>query len=330
MNNSKKVKQKRNLIKKVKPTLKKTRQLVIGMLTVPLSPDGKYHDVCGDSYIVTAHIDWLKAQGVKVVPVPYYKKNLDAYLKNVNGVYLPSGGAFSQTQKEYYFAAKYLINYAIKQNDGGNYFPVWGGCMGMQQMLIAMDGNDDYDNFLELFDSHKNLYLPLHFTDEGKESRIFSLYSKREKDELQKRKSSLHNHKMGLSPSKFKQSRKLCDFFNIVNISQDRNGKPFISTIEAKNYPIYGVQWHPERKKNFYRLSIFFRNELKKSSRFLNKLKRKKLETRKIKCMKYSNNLYKYCNFYWDKTDKDNNPRKCNKVANSKKNKSRRVYDVIG
>jgi hypothetical protein len=24
-------------------------------------------------------------------------------------------------------------------------------------------------------------------------------------------------------------------------------GKPFVSTIEGKHFPFYGVQWHPER-----------------------------------------------------------------------------------
>ena len=24
----------------------------------------------------------------------------------------------------------------MEQNDKGNYFPIWGGCMGMQQMMI--------------------------------------------------------------------------------------------------------------------------------------------------------------------------------------------------
>jgi gamma-glutamyl hydrolase len=304
--------------------------MIIGMLTVPLSPDGKYHDSCGNSYIVTAHLDWLKSQGIRIIPVPYYKANLEPYLKKVSGVYLPSGGAFAQTQPEYYFAAKKLIQYAIKENDKGNYFPVWGACMGMQQMLIALDGNDNYETFLESFDSHKNLYLPLHFTDEGKNSRIFSLYTPRELKDMEQRRCSLHNHKMGISPEKFNKSKGLREFFNVINISYDRNGKAFVSTIEAKNYPIYGVQWHPERKKNYYKLSVFFKNELKKNNKIRHNLNSTKLKTRKIKCMKYSNNLYKYCNFYWEKETDVNNPNQCDIVANSKKNKNKKIYDVIG
>lgn len=328
----------KKITKKITKTSKKEKQryqtnkrkLVLGMLTVPLNPDGKYHDHCGSSYIVSAHIDWLKNQGVVVIPIPYYKQNLDVYLKKVNGVYLPSGGAFAGTQKEYYYASKYLLNYAIDQNDKGNYFPVWGGCMGMQQMLIAIDGHDDVNNFLELFDSSENLYLPLHFTDDAKECRLFSKYTNHEKKMFEKRRCSLHNHKMGLSPEKFNASAKLSRFFNVIHISYDRNEKPFVSTIEAKHYPIYGVQWHPERKKTFYKLSVFFKEELEKSSRTTFNVSKKKIKTRKIRCMKYSNNLYKYCNFYWEEENDENNPSKCDFVANSRKNIRGRIYDVIG
>lgn len=318
----------------MKQTLKKTtnnkRMLVVGMLTVPLNPDGKYFEYCGKSYIVSAHLDWLKSNNVKIIPIPYYKKNLEQYVKKVNGFYLPSGGAFAGTQPEYYYASKKLIQFAIQENDRGNYFPVWGGCMGMQQMVITAEGHDKYNDFLEEFDSKKNLYVPLHFTDYGKDSRMFSNYSKKQLKDMETKKCSLHNHMMGISPEKFKKSKLLNNFYHIVNISYDRNNKPFVSTIEGKKYPFYGVQWHPERKKNFYPLSLFFVNELKKNSNRIVNIQRKKLKTKKIKCMKYSNQLYKYCNFYWEKDDPKNNPKMCNSVANSRKNKRRVIYDAIG
>jgi gamma-glutamyl hydrolase len=44
---------------------------------------------------------------------------------------------------------------------------------------------------------------------------------------------------------------KLNQFFNILSTNQDQTDPEltFISTIEAKNYPIYGVQWHPEKNQ---------------------------------------------------------------------------------
>merc|ERR1712168_1156095 len=36
----------------------------------------------------------------------------------------------------------------------------------------------------------------------------------------------------------------------------DEFGKEFISTVEAKNFPFYGVQWHPE-KNNFEHKTLY-------------------------------------------------------------------------
>ena len=39
-------------------------------------------------------------------------------------------------------------------------------------------------------------------------------------------------------------------FWDILSVNKDVNGLEFVSTIEAKNYPIFGTQFHPE--KNAY------------------------------------------------------------------------------
>ena len=39
----------------------------------------------------------------------------------------------------------------------------------------------------------------------------------------------------------------LARFFNVLSTNLDRKGRAFVSTIEGKRVPIYGVQWHPER-----------------------------------------------------------------------------------
>ena len=36
-------------------------------------------------------------------------------------------------------------------------------------------------------------------------------------------------------------------FWDILSVNKDVNGLEFVSTIEAKNYPIFGTQFHPEK-----------------------------------------------------------------------------------
>ena len=52
----------------------------------------------------------------------------------------------------------------------------------------------------------------------------------------------------------------------------DRKGRNYVSTIEGRFYPFYGVQWHPERSSAMDYFAKFFVNELKK-----NRTKNKKL-----------------------------------------------------
>jgi len=54
-------------------------------------------------------------------------------------------------------------------------------------------------------------------------------------------------HKNATSVDTFLDNQKLNAFFDITSVNFDGNGKWFVSSIEAKDYPIYAVQFHPER-----------------------------------------------------------------------------------
>ena len=103
---------------------------------------------------------------------------------------------------------------------------------------------------------------------------------------------------MGISPAKFKKHKNLDNFYKIVSWSPDRKGKKFVSTIEGRYYPFYGVQWHPERSAEMDIFAQFFKSELKKNNRKLHKTRRSLLR-KDIDCFHYSNSLYKKCRFYW-------------------------------
>lgn len=295
---------------------KNSIQKYVGVLTVPLASNSMKYRQCGSSYVNSSHIDWLKSQNIGIIGIPYYSKNLNKYVKRVHGIYLPSGTIGSKPQPEYYYAVKKLMKLAKRENDLGNYFPVWGVCMGFQQMIIAQDGRDKYKDFLQKFKAYDDLYLPLELMEEGKNARIFSLYSKDQINNMEIKNVSLHNHMMGISPSVFKRNKNLSKFYKIVNISYDRENKPFVSTIEAYDYPFYGVQWHPERKRYFYKLAQFFSNEVKKNKKNIsNKDRTRTLKKNRIKCIKYSNNIYKKCDFFYDEDDPIVNTKKCNLVT---------------
>ena len=180
----------------------------------------------------------------------------------------------------------------------------------MQQMMIMAEGTDNM-NLLETFDSFNNLWLPLiPWIGEESKSHLMSGASKRYRRFLEEDGSSLHNHMMGLSPKTF-QKFGLDDFYRIVHISHDRKGQAFISTIEAREYPFYGVQWHPERDPQMNYFAQFFADEIKKNQKIVKK-SNDPLHSMIINCMNFSDNIYHDCHFYWHKIDSTHNPKLCN------------------
>ena len=75
----------------------------------------------------------------------------------------------------------------------------------------------------------------------SKESRFFSKLSEDVYNAMFTEKLTYFAHRSGFTLEGFVQNKKLMDFFNVLSITADADGKWFISTIEAKNYPIYGV-----------------------------------------------------------------------------------------
>jgi gamma-glutamyl-gamma-aminobutyrate hydrolase PuuD len=232
-------------------------------------------------------------------------------MSKINGLYFPSGGAFAGTQQEYYNCCKKFLQLAMKENDKGNHFPIWGGCMGMQQLMIIADGHDDLEHLLQRFDSFNNLLSTLDFTEEGLRSRMMRNATKAEIKKLSTKECTLNNHKMGLTPTKFKRHKNIDKFYKIVSTSVDRKGRDYVSTIEGRFYPFYGVQWHPERSAAMDYFAKFFVNELKKN-RTKNKRHTRKIYTKEIDCFNYSNRLYKKCRFYWHKRTSKHNRKLCN------------------
>merc|ERR1712007_208983 len=92
--------------------------------------------------------------------------------------------------------------------------------------------------------------LALNFTSALASSKLFKDMPKRLIDALQTQNLTANFHHDGVTLDAFHENKKLSEFFSLVSTSRLGNGDVFVSTMEAKNYPIVGIQWHPE-KANF-------------------------------------------------------------------------------
>eukprot|EP00904_Undaria_pinnatifida_P007943 jgi/Undpi1/4279/HiC_scaffold_17.g07645.m1 len=53
-------------------------------------------------------------------------------------------------------------------------------------------------------------------------------------------------HTKGVAPKDFAASG-LDQIFRLLAVNADRQGREYVSAVEAFEYPIYGLQWHPEK-----------------------------------------------------------------------------------
>ncbi|XP_040210202.1 gamma-glutamyl hydrolase [Rana temporaria] len=196
----------------------------------------------GRSYIAASYIKTLESAGARVLPI---RINLpkEEYVKifnAINGVLLPGGGVDLQTS-EYARVSKIFYDLAIEANDRGDYFPFWGTCLGFEQMTVLTSGQ------LLLTTTHTNgVLLPLNFTESALRSRLFQNISPSLYQSLAKKPLSSHYHSWSLSMKNYTATATLRKFYNVLS-TNFYGDLEYVSTMEAYDYPFYGVIWHPEK-----------------------------------------------------------------------------------
>lgn len=249
---------------------------VIGILTqIVVDEEMKPY---GETYIPACYVKYIESGGSRVMPIRviYSTEYYEDIFKKINGLLLIGGAADLETS-DFARVAKIFFNLALKANDAGDFFPIWGTCLGMQQLSVLVAG----ENLLTRTTA-ENVAMPLNFTAEAYLSRMFQDFPSDLMKATAQEPLTGNFHHYGLTIETFQENEKLSNFFTILSTNIAVNGAHFVSTIEAKKYPFYGVQWHPEvnrfmwdSKKNFphsfhavqlsTRLSEFFVNEGRRS-----------------------------------------------------------------
>mmetsp|Transcript_21352 Transcript_21352/g.32545 ORF Transcript_21352/g.32545 Transcript_21352/m.32545 type:complete len:366 (-) Transcript_21352:50-1147(-) len=212
--------------------------------------------------IPTSYIKWLESVGARSIAIDAdsSEEQIKEIFKQVNGVLLPGSVTngrrktlTTDTEEEKIdnlnatnqSAARLLWDLAKQANDEGEVFPIWGTCLGFEWML-KFEADQSNKVVQAGFDSH-DVSLPLEFTDYGlQKSRMFQnerYYS----DIAQQYNVTYNSHYKGTTPDALRADEGVDSMFEIISTNVDANGKEFVSTIEAKDYPFYGTQWHPEK-----------------------------------------------------------------------------------
>jgi hypothetical protein len=147
-----------------------TTDPVIGIITQDLPSDliddpkfmGK------TTYIMDGYVNYVEAFGARVVPIISEESDEDtkAKLEVLNGVLIPGGS------EDYWFTKKgqYVYDYIVQQNKDGNFYPLWGTCMGFEYLAAFAS---DYDMDVLSDQSSHNVELTLDWLTDPAETKMF-------------------------------------------------------------------------------------------------------------------------------------------------------------
>ncbi|KAF0687675.1 Aste57867_20659 [Aphanomyces stellatus] len=198
-----------------------------------------------DEFIAASYIKWIESAGGRAVRIPWNasKDETARLLTSVNGLLLPGGDPDPNE------SAAFMYNFALELNRNGSYFPVWGTCLGFEWLLQLQSTNA---KILDNVDA-QNLSSTIEFLGPRRESRLFGFDPVF--DILTTEPITDNFHHFGILLDHFQATDSISSFFKPLATSQDRQGQTYVAAMEAFKWPVYGVQFHPE--KNPYEFGVY-------------------------------------------------------------------------
>ncbi|XP_049861516.1 gamma-glutamyl hydrolase B-like [Schistocerca gregaria] len=202
---------------------------------------------CG-SYIAASYVKFVEGGGARVVPIrisqtrDYYR----AVMRQINGVLLPGGGADDFDRPGGYGeAGAHIYEVAKEMNRQGDYFPLWGTCLGMELLAHVSAGRRE----LRADCWASNLAMPLNLCPDFFRSQLFGAIPDDILTILSSDPVNAHFHHYCVTEKNMTEYG-ILHKWHILAMNHDVEGMEFVSVIESRKYPFYGIIFHPE--KNAY------------------------------------------------------------------------------
>ncbi|EEB12583.1 gamma-glutamyl hydrolase precursor, putative [Pediculus humanus corporis] len=217
---------------------------IIGVLTQEVTGllEQNYGKHC--SYVAASYVKHLESAGARVVPIwigadeSYYRNILSL----INGVLLPGGASEFNVTNGYAAAGWYIMSIADEFNKNGDYFPIWGTCLGFELITYLSNNNNDLREDCK----SSNEALPIKFKPDFGNSRLFRLIPSEIVEILCKQNSTINFHQYCIT-EKLLYKYDLFKIWKVLSTNFDECGLEFVSSIEHNIYPYFGVQFHPEK-----------------------------------------------------------------------------------
>eukprot|EP00095_Tigriopus_kingsejongensis_P003580 maker-scaffold140_size315649-snap-gene-2.20 protein:Tk03580 transcript:maker-scaffold140_size315649-snap-gene-2.20-mRNA-1 annotation:"AGAP007890-PA" len=219
----------------------RTDRPIIAILTQEPRDEAKVLFPTKKSYLLASYVKYMEQAGAQVVPVMIDESD-DYYqmiFESTNGLLLPGGGV-DLYNSGYQRAAQWIFNLAVKS---GDYYPIWGTCLGFEQLAVLSSHMMNVLTPCKSEDRADPLHFNIQALSQTKLGRsmpgdVFKI--------LSTTAATVNFHQQCLTPENF-ENFQLDHFWQPLATNFDDQGVAFISLMEAKHFPIWGSQFHPEK-----------------------------------------------------------------------------------
>jgi len=196
------------------------------------------------SYIASSYIKWVEAGGARVAPVIIGKSKeyYEQLFSGLNGLLIPGGSAPLVGEGGYAWVGELFFDMAKKAKDSGDHFPIWGTCNGFE--LLTVLSSKDKSRLTDC--NSEDQASPLHMLPSAATSNVYGLAPPDVLWELEHERVSINFHHFCLTQTNFTRYG-MDKFWEPLSLNWDQYGLEYISTLEAREYPFVGVQFHPEK-----------------------------------------------------------------------------------
>ncbi|ODN06193.1 Gamma-glutamyl hydrolase A [Orchesella cincta] len=233
---------------------------IIGILSQEVYNKSDYSIPPTRAYIAASYVKYVEGAGARVVPilVDQDEDYLRKMFNSINALFFPGGAitfeydnsTINNSSKGFVSSGLFLMKLAKEANDKGDYFPVWGTCLGFEFMLFAEGNGQDARTLCQA----NNQVDKLSFQKDAMQSRLFGKARKSVINTLGTKAVTANFHHFCLTPENFTRFG-LNQSYRLLSTSYDPVGNvTYVSAVESKKYPFFAVQFHPE--KNIYEWTL--------------------------------------------------------------------------
>lgn len=225
---------------------------VIGIIDQPR------HD--NATYIMAAYVKFLEQAGARVVPIHYNStdEELITLVSKLNGVLYAGGSTVLNNEDgsltEYSRKGKVILDKVKEMNDNGSHVPVWAVCLGFQEITVI---EAPYPDVLihNKFDSD-NVANNITFPHGVSNSKLYGSLPTELIIAIQAENITYNSHHDGVYPKTYEAHESLRQY-HMLGVSYDNKGVEYVAVVEHKKYPIFGMQYHPEKNAFIWKTDLF-------------------------------------------------------------------------